>query len=114
MWDSESTLVKQVLDACSKGCENVEELVFIGSESRPDAFDKFIAQNKPSLSYVSLYIEKYDYQPGMYRELVQPFLNSSSSLFLQVCIDNVVSENNLDKFKEFQLLIQGRDGPCFP
>lgn len=112
MFDSDSEVVKEVLDICSKGCGNVQHLEFMGSEHARGSFDKFVEKNKSSYSSLRLYIEPYGYKPDKYHDLIQPFLESS--VFTEICIDNVVSAKTLETFKNCQVLIQGKDGPCYP
>lgn len=82
MWPRGKAVVKKVLDICSRGCANVQNLRYCGTEPPQDAFEKFI-ENNSTLSSVLLYFVSDETDFDRYYDLIQPFVKAS--VYTEIC-----------------------------
>jgi len=104
----EKNVVKEVLDICSSGCKNVQNLTFSGPAPSHDTFDEFIGKKMPSLSSVCFFISGHSGNPNKYYGLAQPFLKSS--VFLEIWIDHFASLRTIDKFRNCGAFVRNASG----
>jgi len=110
---TEKQQVKNILKVCSKGCSNIQQLIYTGPELDGDALLEIARQTAGTLRLVSFRIYSAGFTYAKYSEAIVPFV--SNSVIIDLSMYGFIPEVEMRTFTRSGVLVRGAFGlPRYP